>query len=206
MAAPVLYENPSQIKTGPGQIFMAPPGTDLPTFAATASKFSNAWTDWVPVGFTDDGLTFTQGRTAEGIQVAESLVDIRKTTTGVQERVSFSPAGINETNFSLAMNGGTWSTVGAGTGATLVRKFAPPEIGQEARVMLGWVSEDLDEAFVWYKCFQTAESSMARQKGTAKASLTGLQFDIEPPDPLVSTDRWNYYTAGEWAGATDALL
>lgn len=205
MAAPTLLKNPTQVKTGPGQIFVATPGTAVPTFAATASKFSNAWAGWRQIGYTDEGMTFAVGRTVEDITVAEELEPIRKVTTGRTARVSFAASGVNENNIKIAMNGGTWEDVGVGSGATLVRKYSPPELGEEVRCMLGFLSEDLDEAYVWYQVFQTAEATVTRGRGTAKASLTGLQFDVEVPDPAVSTVPWNWFTAGAAFSAPTAL-
>ncbi len=204
MAAPTLLKNPTQVKTGPGQIFVAPLGTTVPTFAATASKFSNAWTGWLPIGYTDEGLTFAVGRTVEDITVAEELEPIRKVTTGRTARVSFAASGVNENNISIAMNGGSWSTVSGAT-TTLVRKYSPPELGDEVRCMLGYLSEDLDEAYLFYQTFQTAEATITRGRGTQKASLSGLQFDVEIPDPAVSTVPWNWFTAGAAFAAPSAL-
>ncbi len=204
MAAPSLYKNPQQVKTGPGQIFVAPLGTTVPTFAATASKFSNAWTGWIPLGYTEEGLTFASGRSVEDVTVAEELRPIRRVTTSATDTVSFSAAGVNETNISLAFNGGTWSTVSGAT-TTLVRKYTPPDLGDEVRTMLGFLSEDLDEAYIWYQAVQTAEATSTRGKGVAKASLTGMQFSVEQPDSGVSAFPWAYFTAGAGFGATSAL-
>lgn len=204
MAAPTLLKNPGQVRTGPGQIFVAPLATTLPTFVATASKLSNAWTGWIPLGYTEEGLTFTSGRTVEDVLVAEELRPIRRVTTGATDTIAFSAAGINENNISLAFNGGTWSTV-SGTGATQVRKYLPPDLGDEVRTMVGFLSEDLDEAMLFYQCVQTAEVTSSRQKGTAKASLNGLQFSVEQPDVGVSTAPWAWFTAGAAFAAPTAL-
>lgn len=204
MAAPAQTTNPTQVKTGPGQIMFAPLGTTLPTLVAASSKFNNAWTGWVPIGYSDDGLTLKVSRSVDNVEVAESLETIRKVTTARNTTVTFSASGINEGNISLAFNGGTWTTV-SGTGATQVRKYVPPALGSEVRIMLGFLSAEVDEAFIWYQCFQTAEATMARQKGAAKASLTGLSFDVEVPDPAVSTSPFAYWYAGTWAAPIAAL-
>lgn len=196
MAVPSFTKNPLQVKTGPGLIlFSTNLAVTLPVFAAAASKFTNDWTGFGKVGYTDSGLTITFGRETEGVEVSESIREIRKVTTGANIQVAFDASGINEDNIKNAMAGGTWSTV-SGVGATLVRKFSPPALGSETRVMLGFISAEQDEALVFYQCFQGGEATMTRDKGAQKASLTGTTWDVEVPDPLVSPDDWNYYTAG----------
>lgn len=199
MAAPTFTKNPLQIKTGPGLILynLSLAGT-LPTFVAAGSKFTNDWTGWGKTGFTDDGLTITFTREMENVDVAESLYPVRKVPNSAGCQVAFSASGLNEDNMVLSQAGGTWTTQ-SGTAATLVRKYTPPDPTELTRVMLGFMSAETDEAFVWYQAFQGGEVTMARQKGAQKASFSGLNFEIEVPDAAVASRPWNYWTAGVWS-------
>jgi hypothetical protein len=85
------------------------------------------------------------------------------------------------------MNGGTVTTV-SGTGATMLSSYTPPVVGQEARIMLGWESEDATERWVWYQSFQTGEVRIGRRKGAANAGIP-VEFGVEQPSsgaPFIS--------------------
>lgn len=203
MAVPTLVKNPTQVKTGPGLIVYAEMGTTVPTFAATASKFSNSWVGWLPVGYTDEGLTVTFGRESEDVTVAEELYPIRKVGTSATVSLSFAASGVNEGVFSIAMAGGTWSTV-SGAGATLVRKFSPPDPSTQKRYMYGFLGQDTDEAMIVYQGYNTGEITRNFRKGAEKSSFSGFVVEGEVPDPLVSTDVWNHWLAGAGYGLPTA--
>ncbi len=198
MAAPAITKNPTQVRTGPGKIFLAALGSTVPTWAVTGSVFSNSWdAAWTSVGYTDDGLTITLGRSVEDVEVAEEFYPIARKTTQMNGSATFSMAGVNLANLKFALNGGSWATTG--TGATTMNKYSPPSPGSEVRCMLAWIGDAADEVFIAYQVYQSGELSWARQKGAAKASLSGLTFDFEVPSTGVSADVWNYYTAGTWS-------
>lgn len=198
MALPTLRKNPSQVKTGPGTIWLAPIGTTIPTWTVAASKFTNVFpAGWVSPGYTEEGLTLTFGRETGDVPVAEEFYPIRKVTTSVNGSAAFTMAGLSENNLAFALNGGTWTVV-SGTTATTLKKYAPPAPGAETRCMLAHISADSDEIFIAYQTYQTGEITRAFQKGSSKASLSGLSFQFEVPDTTVSSDVWNYFTAGTW--------
>lgn len=199
MAAPTLVKNPLQVKTGPGIILYGDLGTTIPTFVAAASKFTNAWTGWFPLGYTDEGLTITFGRETEDVEVAEELYPIRKVGTKASVAMAFAASQVNEGTLSLAVAGGSWSTV-SGTGATLVRKFSPPSPSNATRKMWGFLGNDVDEAMIIYQGFQTGEITRNMRKGAEKGSLSGFNIEGEVPDPIVSVDVWNHWMAGAGYG------
>lgn len=201
MAAPTFTKNPTQVKTGPGLILVnfSLAGT-LPDLSVVAgSKFTDPWTGWGKIGFSDNGVTITFRREVEDVPVAESLFPIKRVPTSAGVNVAFDASGINEDNVKLANAGGTWTV--SGTGDTQSSKYDPPDPEDMTRVMLGFLSAEEDEAFVWYQTFQSGEVTMERNKGAAKASLRGMSFETEEPDPAVSAKPWNYWYAGTWADA-----
>lgn len=203
MAAPTLVKNPLQVKTGPGLILWGDIGVTIPTFVAAGSKFTNAWTGWYPLGYTDEGLTVTFGKEQEDVEVAEEYYPIRKVGTKASVQLAFSASGINEGTLSLAVSGGSWSTV-SGTGATLVRKFSPPNPSNSTRKVWGFLGNDVDEAMIVYQGYQSGEITRNFRKGAEKASLSGFSIEGEVPDPLVSADVWNHWTAGAAYGLPTA--
>lgn len=198
MAAPTIVKNPGQIKLGPGLVITADVGTAIPTFVSAASKFTSAFVGWSAIGYTDEGTTVTFSRESEPVEVAEETDPVKQVGTKSSAALQFAAAGINELNMTRAFAGGVWTTV-SGTGATLVRKYAPPRPENQVRHMWAHVGADLDEIFLLYQGYQSGEITVQRKKGAQKASLSGYNIIGEVPDPLVSVDNWNYFTAGTWA-------
>ncbi len=194
MATPTIL--PGQIKTGPGLIYYAPMGTPLPSFTAAAKKISGAWTGFLQVGATEDGLTFSESTTTEDVRVAESQYNVKTVTTEKSASVAFSMSHISDINWKLANNGGTITT--SGLGDTKLNKYIPPLVGGEVRVMLGFLSLDEDEAFIWPQVFNGAGFETART-GIAMKHLLPVTFDVELPDPTVMTTPYARWTAGALA-------
>jgi hypothetical protein len=191
MAAPTIQ--PGQIKTGPGRILWAPLGTALPTLTAASSKVTGTWTSWVEAGATDAGLTFNTSTDSSPIKVAETPYNIRSVVTGKVGTVAFNMSHVSDVNWKLAENGGTITVTG--TGATKLSVFVPPLIGAEVRVMLGFLSLDEDEAFVWPQVFNTGGLETERGAIDSKHGIP-VSFDLEMPDVAVMTTPYKRWTTG----------
>lgn len=194
----VASVNPLLIKTGPGILRYAPLGTAIPTLTAAASVITGAWTSWVAVGSTDEGMTFAESTNTSEIEVAESLYPVKTVTTSKTATVTVNLSQIDTLNWKLASNGGTATT--SGTGATKLDVYVPPLAGSEVRVMLGFQSYDDTEAFVWPQVFNTGGFETQRGKFDSKAGLP-LSFSVELPDPAVLTTPYKRWTAGALATA-----
>lgn len=181
MAIPVIQA--TKIKTGPGLILYAPIGTAIPTVTAAASKLVATFTSWVEVGATDEGLTFTEATDTEDVRVAESLYAIRTVTTGKTGTVAFTISHINDLNWGLASNGGTF--VVAGAGVTKTSKYTPPLAGSEVRKMLAFKSVDDDEILIWPQCFNSGGFETTRSSFSGKHMLS-TSFSVEIPDVAVN--------------------
>jgi hypothetical protein len=188
--------NPLLIKAGPGLIRYAPLGTTIPTFTAAANKVVGTWTNWVAVGATDEGLTYSEGTDTEDITVAESQYPVRTVTTAKSGTVAFAMSHIDDLNWKLACNGGTITT--SGTGATKINTFVPPLVGGEVRVMLGFQSLDDDEVIIWPQVFNGGGFETGRSTIAAK-HLLPVTFNVELPDPAVLTTPYKRWTTGSLA-------
>ncbi len=178
-----------KIKTGAGIIYAANLGTAIPTMTVAGSKFTDAWpSGWLPVGATDSGLEESHSTDTDTVEVEESLTPVRIETTGKSSQLSFSLAHWDWSNLKLVLNGGTITTTGSG--ATALHKFAPPLIGAEVRVMIGWESTENDERLIAYQCFQSGAVNPAYRKGNQKR-LLAAQFALELPPTVVATVPWN---------------
>ena len=199
MATPTIQ--PGQIKTGPGRIRYAPLGTAIPTVTSENSKLVAAWTSWLEVGATDEGLTFSESTESEEIRVAELQYPVRNIVTGKSGTVALSMSHISDVNWKLASNGGTITVTPAGVApATKMTSYVPPLVGQEVRVMLSFVSLDDDEILVWPQVFNGGGFETPRA-GLASKHVLPVTFNVELPDPAVLATPYRRWTSGALAQA-----
>jgi hypothetical protein len=151
---------PTEVRTGPGRLYIAPVGSTEPTDLTTAWAAA-----WVDLGYTEEGHSFSSSPSFDPVEVAEEVDPISYEMTGREMTVGFTLAQVTATNLSRALNGGTITT---GTGIVTIE---PPDPGDEVRVALGWESLDGQERWVWRKCMQTGNVEIARRKAPAKASI-----------------------------------
>lgn len=190
--------NPLKFKTGPGLIRYAPLGTTIPTFTAAASKVvaTPSWTNWVAVGSTDEGMTYSESTDTDNVTAAESAYAVKVVTTGKAGTIAFAMNEIDDLNWKLATNGGTITTTGAST--TKINKFIPPLVGAEVRVMLAFQGADDDEVIIWPQVFNSGGFETAR--GTlAQKGMLPVSFSVELPDPAVLTTPYERFTTGNLA-------
>ncbi len=186
------------VQTGPGRIRYAPLGTTIPTITASASKVAATWTNWLDVGSTDAGMTYTESTETSDITVAESKYPVRTVTTSKSSRVSFIANEISDLIWKLAMNGGT-NTI-TGSGATKLSEYVPPLADAEVRVMLAFQSNGDDEIIVWPQVFNVGSVEYVRGSFETKAGLS-MEFNAEIPASGYVTP-YKRFTAGSLALGT----
>jgi hypothetical protein len=183
---------PALIQTGPGRIRYAPLLTAIPTIVPTASSYSAiTWTNWLDVGSTDAGLTYTEGTETSDIRVAESKYPIRTVTTSKSSRIAFTGNEVSDLIWKLAMNGGTLTA--SGTAGTKQTEYAPPLADAEVRVMLSFVSNDNLEVLVFPQVFQVGGVEFVRGDFETKAGLS-MDFNAEIPASGYTTPYKRYTT------------
>lgn len=163
---------------GPGTLYVAALGTAEP--ATTVASLTTAWpTGWFPLGYTEDGSSFSYEVSTEPVEVAEELERVFTVTVGRDASVSFSLAEPTQFNLRMALNGGVSAIPDPATGQAVV--FEPPDLGTEVRIMLGHQAESNAERWVWRQCFQTGSIEMARRRGAEK-TLIPATFTVEKPE------------------------
>ena len=168
--------NPGALAMGPGTLYDATLGVDLPDDLATPLSP----TDFNPIGYTEEGSELSFEIPTEAVEVAESLDAVAYRSTARNGSVTFAMAEITVRNLVRSFNGGTVEMVGE------VLKYTPPEPGDEIRRILVWESEDGQERWVYPQVFQGGSVTMARRKGATKTTLP-TQFRLEKPvtgDPI----------------------
>ena len=163
--------NPNKVKVGPGLLYIGPLGSIEPTDLTT--PWGTVDVDWAAIGYTEEGHTFSSEPSFEAITVAEELVPIRYEEANKNETLSFAAAEMTVDNLTRAFNGGVVTTL---SGAVV--RFEPPAIGQATRAMIGWESTDGTERWIFRKCVQAGNVTIARKKSPDKA-LIAMEFRLE---------------------------
>jgi hypothetical protein len=162
---------PAAVKVGPGLIYVAKIGTTEPTTVSATLPSAN----WVAIGYTEEGSTFTTETTYEDVMVAEELDPIRVLPTARVTTFEFQMAEISAQNWNIAMNGGT-----IGTPTTGYVTFEPPALGVEQRLMVVWNSDDNQERLLLRQAVSTGAIAVPRRKAPDKA-LIPIAFKVEKP-------------------------
>lgn len=178
--------------TDPGNLYVGAPGSTLPANTVVGSKFTDTWPiEWIGLGATSEGSTFTYSTTVEPITVAEFLDPIAYRTTAREGSIAFSLADATLRKFQLAMNGGIAAIVAtSGSGATALGSFEPPQPGSEVRVMVGWESLDMTLRFVAYQTVQGGEVQLTFAKAPEITSIP-CTFNFEMPESGVPFSFWS---------------
>jgi hypothetical protein len=156
---------PNNVVAGPGLLYVAPAATTLPTDAATALG-----TSFVPVGYTEEGSTFSYAITREDLWVAEEVSPVKSYTTKVDTMVKFSMAEATVLNLLLALNQGVVAS------ATDV---SAPAAGSEVYVVLV-LQATSGARWVFPQCIQTGNVEIAHKKAPAK-TLIPVEFKLYLP-------------------------
>lgn len=164
--------NPAAIALGPGTLYIAVLGTTEP--ADLTTPWATVSANWIGLGYTDEGSKLNYSVDSEKVEVAEELDPIAVALNSRDLSLAFALAEMTATNLKRALNGGT---IVAGAG---IVTFEPPDLGEEARTMLGWESEDHTERWVYRKCIQLGAMEVNRAKGAAKATIS-CEYTLERP-------------------------
>lgn len=167
---------PTNLTVGPGLLYVAPIGTTEPTSAS--STLPSAWR---AVGYTEEGTTFTEDRTNEGLEVAEEFYPVRYATTSITNSVAFAMAEATRQNLALALNSGAAALNDASY-------FEPPAPGSEVRVMIVLQTDD-GARWIFRQCFNGGTVELRRQKAPDK-TLIATEFRLEKPTGL---QPWRVY-------------
>lgn len=170
MAEPIA----SQVRWGPGKLYVAPIGTAEPT------NLGAPWINWYRLGYTTAGTTINYALTTAQIQVAETPDPIATLVTDRNISVVFTMAEFSLRNWQLALSGGLADNTVVNASAW---SYEPPVIGQEQRVMLGWDDDTSDRRFIFRKCFQSGSVALNAQKGASAFDIP-VTFTVEVPDQI----------------------
>lgn len=167
----------ANVQLGPGRLWVAAIGTTEPASASAAMPSA-----WSPIGYTEDGTTFTCEITSEPIEVAEEIDPIFYVNVRRTNQLAVQMAEATRRNLALALASGVVVNTAA--------SYEPPDPGTEVKVMLVWDSNEDATAgspgnrrWIFRQCNPTGTIEMHRQKAPNKA-LVPVTFNVEKPSGL----------------------
>lgn len=182
--------NAGNISLGPGLLYDGPLGTTTPADHSTPLDAA-----FIPIGYTEEGSSFSWNNSNEAVPVAESLFPAAYRTTSVEGTLTFAMAEDTIKNWQRALNGGTVTAYG--TGPTAGVKFTPPQPGAEVRRIIVWESDDKKRRMVFKQLFQGGSVEAVRRPGATKTTLP-VEFRVE--QPVDGSEPFEIYYATEFSG------
>jgi hypothetical protein len=165
--------NPLAVDIGPGKLWVASLSAAAPTNATSAldeSDDGGADGNWVPIGYTEEGSTFTYEVSSEGIEVAEELDEIASRRTSAVSKVAFAMAEATARNLTLALNGGLVPSP---------TTIEPVDLDDEERVQLVFEADN-GARWLYRKCYNIGNVEVTNAKAPAKR-LIAVEFKLEKP-------------------------
>lgn len=159
----------TKVSIGPGRLWVGPLAATDPTNATTPLVETTG--NWVPVGYTEEGSTFSYAVQSEDIEVAEELEAIAARRTSVVATLSFAMAEATARNLKLALNGGL------DTGS--ITSVGPVAFSSETRVK---VCLDTDDGARWLfrRCYSVGTIEIQNRKAPAKRTIA-VEYRLEKP-------------------------
>ena len=122
---------------------------------------------WEPIGYTEEGSTFSYEVSAEPVTVAEEIDEIATYRTSASGTVAFSFAEATARNLSLALNAGIAPSA----------PVTPVSQANEARVSIVFDAEN-GARWVFPKLYQAGSFEISNRKAPEKR-LIGVEFKME---------------------------
>jgi hypothetical protein len=159
----------TKVSIGPGKLWVGPLTATDPTNASTAVVETAG--NFVPIGYTEEGSTFSYAVTSESIEVAEELEAIASRRTSAVATLSFAMAETTARNLTLALNGGLVTTA--------ITSVGPIAASAEVRVK---VVLDTDDGARWLfrRCYSVGSVEIQNRKAPAKRVIA-VEYRLEKP-------------------------
>jgi hypothetical protein len=171
---------PSNIRLGPGQLYIAPLGTAEPTTLSAVA------TGFVALGYTETGSEIDFATTYDDVEVAEEVDPVAVIKTKRLISIKVIAAEITARNFQYAMNGGT---IGSPTAGYVT--FDPPLTSDsDVHVMLLWQADDNQERWLFRECNQVGTITIPRHKGKDMAKIPMEFRALVPATALKPFKTW----------------
>jgi len=181
----------SEVVIGTGVLYTAAisnQGDASGDYIAFPTDSSGSWadpaSDWVDVGYSEDGWTLEMDKTFEDIMVAEEIDPIKTIKTAQEVRLTGELAQASLANIALAVGGGT-TTVGDGnngyqTGYTALIPPSTDSFNEKSLLLIVDGPSGDDRHVEIPRAINVGAFSMAHQKAPQKVVIA-VEFKVLKP-------------------------
>lgn len=182
----------SEVIVGTGVLYVAAIGNDGNAsgdyVAFPTDDGANAWadpaSDWLDVGYSEDGWTLEMDKTFEDIMVAEEIDPIATFKTAQEVRLTGELAQASQANIQVALGGGTITTGDGSNGyVSGYNAILPPStdnFDEKSLLLIVDGPAGADRHVEIPRAINVGAFSMAHQKAPQKVVI-GIEFKVLKP-------------------------
>jgi hypothetical protein len=182
----------SEVIVGTGVLYVAAIGNDGNAsgdyVAFPTDDGANAWadpaSDWLDVGYSEDGWTLEMDKTFEDIMVAEEIDPIATFKTAQEVRLTGELAQASQANIQVALGGGTITTGDGSNGyVSGYNAILPPstdDFDEKSLLLIVDGPAGADRHVEIPRAINVGAFSMAHQKAPQKVVI-GIEFKVLKP-------------------------
>jgi len=188
----------SEVIVGTGVLYVAAISNDgnaTGDYIAFPGDNSGAWadpaSDWVDVGYSEDGWTLEMDKTFEDIMVAEEIDPIATFKTAQEVRLTGELAQASMGNLQIALGGGTFTADDAdyASGYDSLKPPSTDDFDEKSLLLIVDGPAGADRHVEIPRAINVGAFSMAHQKAPQKV-VVAVEFKVLKPKSVQSTNQF----------------
>lgn len=188
----------SEVIVGTGVLYVAAisnDGNSTGDYIAFPGDNSGAWadpaSDWVDVGYSEDGWTLEMDKTFEDIMVAEEIDPIATFKTAQEVRLTGELAQASMSNIQIALGGGTFTEddVDYASGYDSLKPPSTDDFDEKSLLLIVDGPAGADRHVEIPRAINVGAFSMAHQKAPQKV-IVATEFKVLKPKSVQSTNQF----------------
>ena len=188
----------SEVIVGTGVLYVAAisnDGNSTGDYIAFPGDDSGAWadpaSDWVDVGYSEDGWTLEMDKTFEDIMVAEEIDPIATFKTAQEVRLTGELAQASMSNIQIALGGGTFTEddTDLAAGYDTLKPPSTDDFDEKSLLLIVDGPAGADRHVEIPRAINVGAFSMAHQKAPQKV-IVATEFKVLKPKSVQSTNQF----------------
>jgi hypothetical protein len=188
----------SEVIVGTGVLYVAAisnDGNSTGDYIAFPGDNSGAWadpaSDWVDVGYSEDGWTLEMDKTFEDIMVAEEIDPIATFKTAQEVRLTGELAQASMSNIQIALGGGTFTEddTDLAAGYDTLKPPSTDDFDEKSLLLIVDGPAGADRHVEIPRAINVGAFSMAHQKAPQKV-IVATEFKVLKPKSVQSTNQF----------------
>jgi len=188
----------SEVIVGTGVLYVAAISNDgnaTGDYIAFPGDNTGAWadpaSDWVDVGYSEDGWTLEMDKTFEDIMVAEEIDPIATFKTAQEVRLTGELAQASMSNIQIALGGGTFTEddTDLAAGYDTLKPPSTDDFDEKSLLLIVDGPAGADRHVEIPRAINVGAFSMAHQKAPQKV-IVATEFKVLKPKSVQSTNQF----------------